>query len=278
MRNYADIVKAYETGRFHESQVRKVAGSIPAGMFFDLSYTAGIPLPNYYASSPLVLDTLDGNKGIYKGQRSNGKKYIHKVMFSQLGTATGYTASHLYLCDYVAYYPFIDLDSTDEQTMENGISLPRYADGQGLRILPVMQGAGTSNVNITVWYMNSNDVEVSKTTTLNASMVAGVVPSGNRSVAGSFMYLDNGDGVKYITRVQCNIAVGAICALVLVKPLVALTIPELATPIEVDMLIERGALVEISNDAYLNVFMTQNATTSSVTPALHGQITLTWEE
>lgn len=278
MRHYADVVDAYNRGRFHEAQVRKVAGSVPAGMWFDLSYTAGIPLPNYYASVPLVLDVLDGNKGIIKGSRSTGKKYLHKILLSQLGTTTGYTASHAMVCDYVAYYPFIDLDSTDEQTMDNTVSFPRYSDGKGLRIIPVMQGAGTGNVNLTVWYINSNDEEVSKTTTLNAAQAAGVVASMNRATVGAFSYLDSGDGVKQITRVICNVAVGAICALVIIKPLATLTIPELYTPSEVDLVAERGSLVDVHNDAYVNLLITQNATSSNITPALHGQITFVWED
>lgn len=278
MKNYADVLNAYNSGRVHEAQVRKIAGSAPAGMWFDLSYTAGIPLPNYYASSPLLLDVLDGNKGIFKGARSNGKKYLHKIVLSQLATTTGYTASHVMACDYVAYYPFIDLDSTDEQIMENPINLPRYSDGKGLRIIPIMQGAGTGNVNLTVWYINSDDVEVSQTTTINAAQAAGVVVSMNRATYGAMGYLDMGDGVKQITKVLCNTAVGAICALVIIKPLTSLTIPEVFTPCEVDLLAERGSLVEVHNDAYINLLFTQNATSSNITPALHGQLTFIWED
>ena len=79
MKNYADVIKAYDEGRYWQYEVRKVSGSIASYRSFDLSYSGGLPLPNYYATSPLEMAVLNGNRGIYKGSPNTGQKYIHKI-------------------------------------------------------------------------------------------------------------------------------------------------------------------------------------------------------
>ena len=42
--------------------------------------------------------------------------------------------------DYLLYYPFIDMDAAGEdQTMTNGVTLPRFTDGAGVRMMAVAQ-------------------------------------------------------------------------------------------------------------------------------------------
>lgn len=275
MKNYADVIKAYEEGRFWQYEVRKISGAIASYRSFDLSYSGGLPLPNYYATTPLEMAVLNGDRGIYKGSPNTGQKYIHKISLAQFNTNLATANCTLY--DYVAYVPFVDLDSTDEQEVL-AIDLPRYTDGKGLRVIAVSQGAGVGNTNLTMTYINQNGVEQSATTKLDAVQGAGSIITAGQTTGGStYMLFAQGDyGIRKITKVQCDTSVGAICALVIVKPLCTLGFIDLGVANEVDYLIDRGGLIPIHDDAYLNFCIFDNAA-SAQTPTIHGYVQTIWE-
>lgn len=276
MKNYADVIKAYEEGRFWQYEVRKVSGSIASYRQFDLSYSSGLPLPNYYSTSPREMAVLDGNRGIYKGSANTGQKYIHKVCLTNFNT--NLATANVMLFDYVAYIPFVDLDDTEEQEIAT-IDLPRFTDGKGLRVIAVSQGAGQGNTNLTMTYINQDGVEKAAVTQLDAVQSAGsVMTSGQTTTGSTYMRLAQGDyGVRKITKVQCNIAVGAICTLVIVKPLCSIGFLDLGIPNEVDYMVDRGGLIPIHNDAYLNMMIFNNAA-STQTPSLVGYVQTIWEK
>jgi hypothetical protein len=220
--------------------------------------------------------TLNGNKGLYKGSPSTGQKYVHKMCLTNFNSSCQFTNATLY--DYVAYVPFIDLDVTDEQEVVT-IDLPRFADGNGLRVLAVSQGAGTGNTDLTMTYINQDGVEQVATTTLDAAQGAGsVITTGQVGDTGStYMRFAQGDyGIRKITKVQCSAGVGAICALVIVKPLCVLNFSEVNTASEVDYLADKGGLIPIHNDSYLNLCMF-NTYTSTATPNMVGYLQTVWE-
>ena len=276
MKNYADVIKAYDEGRYWQYEIRKVSGLIAPYRSFDLSYSGGLPLPNYYATSPLEMAVLDGKRGIYKGSPNTGQKYIHK--WGMMNFNANIATANLTLMDYVAYVPFVDLDNTDEQEILT-IDLPRFTDGKGLRVIAVSQGAGTGNINLTMTYINQDGIEKSATTSLDALQGAGsIITSGQTGTTGStYMKLAQGDyGIQKIIKVQCDTAVGAICALVIVKPLCHLGFMDLGIPNEVDYLIDRGGLIPVHEDAYLNMCVFDNVS-SAQTPNFVGYINLIWE-
>ena len=275
MKNYADVIKAYEEGRFWQTEIRKVSGAIASFRQFDLSYSGGLPLPNYYATTPLEMAVLNGDSGIYKGSPNTGQKYIHKISLAQFNAPLASVNCTLY--DYIAYVPFVDLDSTDEQEVL-AIDLPRYTDGKGLRVLAVSQGAGVGNTNLTMTYINQDGVEKSATTQLDAVQGGGsIITSGQTTGGSTYMRLAQGDyGIRKITKVQCDTSVGAICALVIVKPLCHLGFLDLGVANEVDYLIDRGGLIPVHNDAYLNFCILSNSA-STQTPLIHGTVQTIWE-
>ena len=275
MKNYADVIKAYEEGRYWQYEVRKVSGSIASYRQFDLSYSGGLPLPNYYATTPLEMAVLNGDRGIYKGSPNTGQKYIHKISLAQFNANLATANCTLY--DYIAYVPFVDLDSTDEQEVL-AIDLPRYTDGKGLRVIAVSQGAGTGNTNLTMTYINQDGMEQSATTQLDAVQGAGsIITSGQTTGGSAYMRFAQGDyGIRKITKVQCATSVGAICALVIVKPLCHLGFLDLGVANEVDYLIDRGGLIPVHNDAYLNFCIISNSA-SVATPLIHGYVQTLWE-
>ena len=266
MKNYADVIKAYDEGRYWQYEIRKVSGSMPSNRWFDLSYSGGLPLPNYYASAPLVMEHMDTNKGIFKGAKG-GQGYVHKIALY-----CGSESYQLQLLDYIAYVPFIDLDSTDKQDIEWNTPLPRFEDGAGLRVMAVCQGAGGTSTKLTMTYINQDGVEQSATTQLEASLGAGSIITSS-----VWMRLAQGDsGIRKIVSVTNSVSTGAICALVIVKPICNITLAEKNTFGEVDYLIDRGYLPKVHNDAYLN-FIGFNSHTSSITPVIHGFIQFIWE-
>ena len=91
------------------------------------------------------------------------------------------------------------------------------------------------------------------------------------------MRLAKGDyGVRKITKVKCNVSVGAICALVIVKPLCSVSSVDIGTPNEIDYMIDKGGLIPIHNDAYLNFCIFDNAASAQI-PSIHGYVQTIWE-
>ena len=271
MRNYADIVDAYDKGRFHQYEIRKVSGSMPTARWFDLSYSGGLPLPNYYASAPLVMEAMEGAKGIYTGAKG-GQKYVHKIALY-----CGSESYQLQMLDYIAYVPFVDLDSTDQQDIEWNNPLPRFEDGAGLRVMAVCQGTGSGTTNVTMTYLNQDGVEKSATSLLDTAQNAGTVITSGQGYSPLWMQLAQGDsGVRKIISITNSVSTGAICALVLVKPICNITLAEKNTFGEVDYLIDRGYLPAVHEDAYLN-FIAFNSHTSFITPIVHGFTQFIWE-
>lgn len=259
MRNYADILDAYDKGRYHIAPYRKASPSFVAGNFTDLSYSAGTPIANYYASAPMVFTTLNGNEGIFKGVGVD--KLLHKItIHDNSANATFYN-----LLDYVLYAPFVDFDSTDEQFFTT-MPLPRY-DGKGLKVMLVIQGTGTATANITMNYTNENGVSGrTSITSINSLLNAGTLASQGQQGYLNLMQSDN--GVKSIESVTMSSAIGGIGAIVIVKPLASIQKYELS-PIEKDFLIDKQSLPFIHKDAYLN-FVAKSV--GSATVVTQGQL------
>lgn len=255
MKNYADILDAYDKGRYHIAPYRKASPAFVATNYTDLSYSAGIPIANYYASAPLVFTTLNGNEGIFKGVGVD--KRLHKIcLHDSSATATAYT-----LLDYVLYAPFVDFDSTDEQVFTT-MALPRYTDGKGLMAMIVIQGTGTANGNIIMNYTNQDGVSGrTSTTRINSVLNAGTLASNAQN---GYLNLMEGDyGIQSIESVTMVTAIGGIGAIVLVKPIASIMKYELS-PIEKDYFNDSPSLPFVHKDAYLN-FIAKSVGSATVT-------------
>lgn len=262
MRNYAEVIDAYDKGRYAISSFRKVRAT-SATYWADLSYGAGTPIANYYASTPLVQAELAYNEGIFHGGGVN--KYLHKIALHS-NTASALPCEFT-LCDYVSYIPFIDGDSTDEQFFETH-ALPRYT--KGTQCILVSQGSGTSTANMTLKYKNQDGVSKSAVTFVDGTAAAGYIPHSR----SEYIQLAQGDyGVTEIESVQFASSVGGIYALVFVKPLVVLQAQDTTTPTEKDYFIDSMSMPSISKDAYLN-FLCKPITASTMT--VQGKLDFIW--
>lgn len=278
-RSIGAIADAYAEGRSHFCSIRKTfsgVGSV-AGWWFDLSTMPGSPVANYYASNPLKAKNLVAARGIWHGpSQAPATKYLHTLELITSGThiiGTPYK-----LCDYLLYYPFIDADSTDEQLLDNTTAqLTRFVDGDGVQVMAVL-GASTSGSvgSFTFDYVNQDGV---LRTSPTQSTGAGLGNTGNiypSITYGPFLFLAAGDtGVRSIVSITFITPPGGLFTLTLVKPLVDLSARELNNPVEFVGGRDRP-LVEIADDAYLNlIFRTTNTATSAT---LTGAANFIWSD
>jgi len=276
-----DYRAAYDEGRFWWGFMRRGGPALAANIHGDLSYAAGMPVANYYASTPLAAAVLNGREGIDTGpEPATGlQKYISKVMIMP-PTACG--IMEFRLLDVCLYYPFVDGDG-GSQDLVNTTLIPRY-DGEGCRIMVVSQGVGTGNVDARVTYTNSKGVAGKQVTVSLAlanaagSLCSSFAPgSAINYPEAPFLPLDVGDtGVKAITNVEYLAGGGGIAAFVIVKPLLELSMFEATVaPIEVDCMSDRsGLLPQIGTGAYLS--MIARGTTAASPATIHALVETIW--
>lgn len=282
IRSVAEAVAAERAGRTWSGFYRRGGPAMTANIWADLSYASGIPVANYYASTPLVAATLSGADGINLGpEPATGlSKYVRKALLLP-PTATGILQFEF--VDIVMYYPFVDGDG-GTQPMINNITIPRYS-GHGCRIMVVSQGIGTATVGCTITYTNSDGVSGRQvTSTLNLATNAGSLCSSHApaiSVAypqGPFIPLcaTGCKGVRSIENIEYLAPGGGIQAFVIVKPLFAMSMFEATVaPIEVDFLADRTLkMPEIPNGSYLSAIA--RGTTTQTPATIIGQIDTVW--
>lgn len=280
-RNISEYVSAYDDGKVKFSTWRKSPSqATTAGVWFDLSMSPGNPIPNYYASSPYVSATLNGNEGIFHGAAvSPGTKRIKNLMaLTAVATAL---PMNMVLCDYLLYYPFLDMGTNDDQPMTNSATLPRYEDGKGVQVIAVMtnpQVTGGATFNFD--YVNQDGAaKTSRTVTCSTATAIGSLintATATANASAPFVPLADGDtGVRSINtfRMAAGSDVGLIC-LVLVKPIARLMIRGIDAPTEVDFLVNAPSLPEVKDGAYLNYLALPNGTLAA-TP-IHGAAEFIW--
>lgn len=273
-----DYVDAELDGKIRQFSFRKSpTQATTAGLWFDLSMSPGNPVPQYYAASPLISvqmkQSTDG--GLFHGANTNSSKWLKSTLLMS-NSATGLPMPFI-LCDYLLYYPFIDEGTTDPQPLTNSVSLPRWTDGKGVKIMAISVAGRTGGQTFNISYTNQDGVSGRTTQTViqnSATAIGTIVTSATATngAAGPFIPLQRGDtGVRSIESVQMISGpdVG-LFTLVLVKPLITSQILEQTAPTEEALLIEKTSLPEIKDDAYLNWLCMPNGSLSGV--SLFGMI------
>lgn len=254
----AQYAAADAAGRTHYCSLRKVPSQASvAGNWIDLSMAAGNPKPQYYASAPLEAAVLDGFEGIFHGDaKSPGTKHLAAL---GLMTPTAALVGQYTLLDYLLYYPFVDGDSLDEQTLDNTVTLPRYADGDGVMVMAVASAPTTGGGQFTFNYTNhSGASRTSPVVNVNTTAcgIATLATSEQAQASGGIVFLPllNGcRGVRSIQSVTFTTASGGLLALVLVKPLAGLAIREINTMAEIEYVRLRQGAPQVFDGAYLNL-------------------------
>jgi len=271
LRNIADVNDAYNDGRYRIYSFRKAPTQTTAsGIWFDLSMSPGNPVPNYYAASPMVSKALaqstDG--GIFHGANvSPATKHLHKLTAYTVTTTA--VPLPVILCDYLLYYPFIDMSVTDPQAMTVGDALPRYTTDKGLQMMAVEVAAQIGGVSFFVNYTNQDGVtgRTSATVTCNTQVTTGTIIStapASVGCAGPFIPLQAGDtGVTAIESVTFLSGDVGLITLVIVKPLATHQIYDITAPAEKDFLVNTQSAPKIEDNAYLNLIAYPSGTLAS---------------
>lgn len=276
------LVDAYEAGQTQLSSFRRVSGNAVAAIsWIDLSMHSGNPVANFYANSPLESATLTAKNGIYHGEdvALPATKHLKTMNFTFAASVNSVNVPHL-LLDYLLYYPFIDMDSTDEQVFTTNVTLPRYQDGKGVRAFLVSLGAYTGGQAFTISYTNEKGESgrTSQRTLTNFAAVPGCILSGGTNVNLSpapFIGLQLGDqGMRSVESITFEASNGGIAALVLARPLAINSLREITACAEKDFLLEGSTLPRIYNGAYLN-FITYALGSVAAAP-YHGYIETIW--
>ena len=273
---------AYDDGRSVFASIRKVPSQAStAGWWVDLSMAAGNPPPNYYASSPLEAKLLDPYDGIYHGpSQGSSSLHLHKL---GLVTPTAALVGRYTLLDYLIYYPFVDADSTDVQTLDNGTAaLDRYTDGAGVRVMAVAVTPSTGGGSFSFTYVNQDGIErtspvqACSTTAANIATIVTSQQAVANAPGGPFLAIAAGDtGVRSISSVTFTVPNGGLVALVLVRPIVDLAIREINTMAEVHT-IQCRPMPRVEHAAFLGLVC--NCAGSVAAGTLAGYADFIWSE
>lgn len=230
-RNVAAWATAQDSGKYHVTTFRKAVASAAtvANDFIDYTYYAGNPPANFYASAPLEAAHVESIRGLHVPNVSPAKQFVKSVtVMTAAASATTTTSQNqrMLLADYLLYYPFVDTDAVGElQEMIQSVSLPRYEDGAGVKMMVVGQSAASAVGTFTVSYTNQDGVSGRTSAVSYTKVISGggvIVSSSTNAVAGShpFIGLQAGDsGVRSVESCTFTAAGGGLMSIVLVKPL-----------------------------------------------------------
>lgn len=278
-RNLREYALSEIEGRAVFGAFRKVPSQASsARQWVDLSMAAGNPVPQYYAAEPLVAATLDGMRGIFHGV-GQSPSTVHLSELSLTSAAAGFVGQYS-LLDYLLYYPFIDGDDLSEQILDNTVTLPRYADGDGVMAMLVAQAPTTGGGALTFSYVDADGItrtSPSISCGTASTPIASIMTNqpGTVGATGPFLPLTQGSrGVRSVTSVTMTSASGGLMALVLVKPLADFALREINTTMERQFVRERAGAPRIVDGAYLNLICCCGASVAAA--ALAGHVRSFW--
>lgn len=267
--NIKSLVDAELEGKVRTNMWRKnPSQATTAGLWFDTSMSPGLPVPKYWFDAPpgvakTVAQSTDG--GLYHGANvSTAIKYLRQT--TTRATAATALPMRMILCDYLLYYPSIDDSTTDEQVLDNSVTLPRYTDGEGVQVIAVSVAGRTGGQSFYFTYTNSEGVSgrTSGTVIQNSATALGTIVTSATATNGNtspFIPLQKGDtGVRSIDSVFMLGADVGLFTLILVKPLASTGIKEITAPYEKDYFLQDGIIPEIKDDAYLSWLCMPNGT------------------
>jgi hypothetical protein len=279
--NMNTYMTALDEGRSWIGVYRKLGSqNTTAGTWVDMSMATGYPVPNYYASTPLESAYLDSKKGVFTG--GNVAPAIKQAFSTMTMTNVAPAAPHTQAwADYLMYYPTVDMDSTDQQDLDNLLSLPRYVDGKGVRAFFVAQAPYTGGATYQINYTNSDGVSgrLSPICTSSTAGTIGALISGSHVAARSFgpfiPLQSNDDGMRSIESVTFFSPNGGVGALVLCKPLFRHSLRDNIAPHERFFLHEKNSSPIIKDGAYVH-FLAQ-PTGNIIGAPIVGELDVIWQ-
>ena len=276
------ITEAYTNGKNWYTAFRKVpALASTLGVWTDLSFAPGSPRPNYKVGAELTATLFNGAYGIYHGSpvTTDGFKFLHKFMIGCV--SSNVIPATFLLCDFLMFYPLIDMDNVDFQDFlpEIPTPLPRYVDGEGVKAYLVATNPYIGGQIFRITYTNQAGVtgRVSEWITTNVTgNIATLVNCGvGAALRGPFIQLQVGDrGIRSVQGIEFFAPNGGLAALVLVKPLATIAATDVLCVSETDFLIDMPSLPKIYDGAHLNLLCYPQGSVSAI--PIFGEITTIW--
>lgn len=278
------LVDAIETGSRYTSWITRTSAPKTFGArWADLSMGSGIPRYNTYVGEALIAKQLisSGNSGINLGPEPSAglSRYVWRQMLCT--TSLSLVPASFHLCDYLLFYPLIDGDSTDLQTLDNTLTLPRYVGGEGVRAFMVVTSSQSTDSTMVMNYTNDQGTSRSMTVGVLSNTQLGAIvsegdTSGNARSQAPFIPLQSGDkGIRSIESVQLTAPVSGFMALVLCYPLGApLVLLETGVAHERTFVMEKLGMPKIEPGAYLNYIYL--AGQGGQTTPLFGHLDFVW--
>ena len=242
------LVNAITSGQNYKTQWNKITGAAAytAGRWYNSFTLAGTPVAGNYTGTALNAQQLnDSSTGAmwHGGNVSTMTKHVLNVG-AVTAVATGVPTT-LMLADLLLYYPGINMNIATSQSLVNGVGLPRYTSGDGVRaFLEITATTGATAHNLSYNYTNHAGTAGQVNPVTVACTASAIVPhlthSGTAaSNFGPFLPLGTGDrGMRSVQSVQLSAASGAAgtAALVLCKPLLTIPLTTLGVQSERDLL------------------------------------------
>lgn len=284
-RNIRDVMTSWEQGRCWNSFIHKTSTPTPGTLrWADMSMGAGTPIYNAYVGGQLEATQLNGqkNQGVFTGPplAAGQERYLAQVtLYSVQNGGPPYTCI---IADYLMFYPLVDGDSTEQQDMDNTVTLPRYTDGVGVKAFLVITTPMTSDGDVTVGYTDCDDIDRTVTVRCLVGSVAvggiiqGAAAGGTITVTRAltpFLPIPE-RGIKRINYVLNAAAMGGFYAICLVKPLTTMMLRENTAHTEKCLISNHLSLPRIYPGAYINFLLFSNGTGN---PAIiRGQFDFIW--
>lgn len=279
------------TGRFTVGSLLSGTGVLPGTYIVSLGTGTGANAGGTYnvnLSQTVTSQTITGTQtpnGIFHGGDVS-PSFKHIINASAYTAAATVAPCVMMLVDMLAVIPITTVTTTGAQTILGTQTLPRYADGKGVRayITPsVVMGAATPTVQLS--YTNTASTAGRLTpATPSLPICNTAAPVGSIAYAGTgagkfgpFLPMAAGDqGILSIQSVNLSASyVSGALNIVLCKPLMTLPITTLGVAAERDLVNQLPSMPRVYDGAVLNWLMYAGAATP-VNSALYGHIDLAW--
>ena len=285
IRSLSDLNAAFNAGRWHVQRFQKNAGTAHAMKWADPSYASGQPPYDARVGTAATFTPAiaQRNDAVYfPGISAGMERYLVEAQaWSNQATYNGPISMQLF--DLVGYYPLIDGDSTDAQECDNTLTLPRYSDGAGVRMVIVNHIAPALNDGLTtINYTNSDGVEKSVTVDI-PNNGQNLVCSGCRNSTGAasstiaIPLADNDRGVLRVNSIQHTTPPGGLHCVYMVRFLASMVLGDNLVAAE-KCFVTRNAFTapRIFDGAWLGWFDMLALGSTARTVAWFGNMTFAW--
>lgn len=290
--SYADLLTKYNGGQRYLRPFIKSISVNGTGWYTAWPQISDPVAGGYSGTSLNAQQTLETTAGAIDHGGNVSALTKHLLRWNHHWASINAT-HYVMLVDRLLYYPGISGTSTANQALVNGVTLPRYTGGIGVRAW--LEAQGNQPVGFVIppvftfgdsGYTNSAGAtgrQHGVTVNCTASATAGApfivhssVSTANRQWNPFLPMQDPDIGVKSVESVKFTTAytVSGTVALVLGKPLATLVLPQADICAEKDFVFQSGGLERIYDGACLMFLVYMSGGT--FTPIMTGELEFVW--